>query len=182
MNHFFAECRFAACSQTQDRIVWDGAQTLYTGERGRKLYRESFAPNCWLRDPDNPPTVQLSHDGETVGQVGVVIAHNEWHIATLILEDLPIVRERFKVGAKVSVGCHSLKRHEDSDLRLVRHTVARLDHIALVNPGEIQGHIGATITNVRDAPKPTRREPADQPAIHDGELLVRDFGSIIRVR
>jgi hypothetical protein len=149
-----AQVKFAPCSQTPDRIVWDGLETLWDG----RLYKESWAPNAWLKR-ETLPTFKLSHDGDDVGEVVIVIAHNEWHIADCILEDRPIVRELVTPGARVSLEARSLKRYEDSDLRLVRHTIADLQHIALVKKGEIPGYLGAVVTSVRELktrqPSPT---------------------------
>jgi hypothetical protein len=184
MSHFYAECKFAPCSQTEDRIVWDGLETLFDGERGVKLYRESFAPDAWLvRDPANPPTFQLSHDGEVVGEVATIIAHKEWFIADVRLKDEPRVRERVRPGAKVSLGARSIRRYENADLRLVRHELAQLEHIALVDAGSIPGYIGAVVTRVREPPK-FQPKPAAEPEPVDlrPRLLVRNLGEILDVR
>jgi hypothetical protein len=156
-GHFYAEVKFAPCSQTRDRIVWDGLETLFDGARGVKLYRESFAPDAWLaHDPASPPTFQMCHEGEVIGEVATVIAHGGWFIADVRVNDEPRVRERVRPGAKVSVGAQSIRRYEDADLRLVRHELAKLDHIALVEPGAIPGYIGAVVTSVREAPRSKR--------------------------
>jgi hypothetical protein len=152
-GRFFAECRFAPCSETDRLAVRHGLQTLHEG----RLFRESFAPGCWL-PRETPATVQLSHDGEVVGEIGAVIAHKDWHLATLVLEDRPIVRERFKPGARISVGAKSIRRDQDDDLRIVRHRICQLEHIAPLLDGQTPGHIGAKITRVWE---PTvKREPS----------------------
>jgi hypothetical protein len=48
--------------------------TVYEGS----LYRESFAPSCWIAS-EKPATFQLSHDGETLGEIGAVFAAGQWH-------------------------------------------------------------------------------------------------------
>lgn len=141
-------CRFAAHT-TRDRVARDGLETLYEGQ----LVRESFGSDCWIAR-SAPATFELDHDGEVVGQVGAVIVQREWWIADSYLEDTPVVRERVRVGARVSVGARSLRRYEDADLRLVRHEIAILEHIALVGDHQVPGYVGAVITSVRELPKP----------------------------
>jgi hypothetical protein len=174
VNKLLVECRFAPCSQTSDRIVRDGLETIYAGQ----LFRESFAPDCWISGR-RPATFQLSHNGDAVGEVTAVINHRVWHIASMVVDDTPMVRERVRRGARVSLDARSIKRDEDSDLRLVRHTLAKLNHIALVNPGQVQGHLGAVITYVREM-KPAKREhparaasPRRAASMSDAELWAR---------
>lgn len=143
------EMRFAACSE-RGRIVRNGIDTWR--EDGR-IYRESFAPAAFVRG-GRAPTFRLHHDGPDVGEVRVIVNHGRWFIADALVEDTPAVREAVKVGAKVSLQARSLKRHEDHDLRLSHHELARLEHIALVAPGQRAGYLdGATaITAVREFP------------------------------
>jgi hypothetical protein len=75
----------------------------------------------------------------------------------MVDDPTPEVRERVKVGARVSLGAQSLRRYEDTEPNVVRHTLVRLEEIALVDDGEIAGFIGARITDLREVkpePKP----------------------------
>jgi hypothetical protein len=172
MSRFYCDCKFAPCSQTPLLAVRHGLETIWNGG----LYRESFSPDCWLARA-TPATVQLSHDDEVVGEISAVVASGQWHHATLVLDDRPLVRERFRRGARISVGCRSIHREQDDDLRIVRHTLAALDHIAPVLDGQVAGHIGAVVTRVWEAPAlPTRYDwhgldEADEiPEHHDPEV------------
>jgi hypothetical protein len=141
------EVRFAACSQTRSRIVRDGIDVW--NDDGQ-IYRESFAPDAFVKRL-KPATFQLQHDGEVVGEVGPIVSHGQWYLADCILEDLPIVRERVKPGARVSLQARALEFYENPDLRLRRVERAELDHIALIAPGERAGYLdGATkVTSIR---------------------------------
>lgn len=159
----FADCRFAPCSETDRLAVPHGLETLWHGE----LYRESFAPSCWLTG--RTPTFQLGHDGEAVGEVNAVVAHREWHHATLVLEDRPVIRERVRAGAPISVCFRSLKRDKWELPRVLRHRLCFLDHIALLERNDVPGHIGAQITHIWEPP--TATEPASAARTVDGITL-----------
>jgi hypothetical protein len=145
--------RLWPCSETERLLVRHGLETIWRG----KLYRESYAPGCWLT-PSEPVPFRLTHDGETIGQVKAIAASGQWHHAAFMVDDpTPEVRERVKVGARVSLGAQSLRRYEDTEPNVVRHTLVRLEEIALVDDGEIAGFIGARITDLREVkpePKP----------------------------
>jgi hypothetical protein len=149
MSRFYGECRFAPCSETDRLAVRHGIETRYDG----RLYRESFAPDCWAAKA-GPATIRLGHDGEDVGLVVVVASHGQWHHASFVIEDGPLLalaREQIVVGAKVSLDCRTWKPDEDHDLRLVRHELAWLNHIAILQPGDVPGHAGAIVTRVWEA-------------------------------
>jgi hypothetical protein len=156
------QCRFAPCSQTEALLVRHGLDTLWRG----RLYRESYAPDCWL-NPSVPVPFRLTHDDDetTIGQVMAVAASGQWHHASFMIDDpTPEVRERLKVGARVSLGAQSLRCYEDTEPNVVRHTLVRLEEIVLVEDGAIPGILGARITDLREVkadPKPaTRTAPA----------------------
>lgn len=152
MSRFFVEFKLCPCSQTADRIVYDGLDTLWEG----RLYRESYAPDAFLRRA-KPARFRLRHDSGTIGIVNVLVAHREWFHGTAVVEDGPlnkIARDRIKVGTKVSLGARSLQRYENPDLRLVRHELCELEEVALVGPDQVPGFIGAVVTHVREAPAP----------------------------
>src|SRR5437016_3360709 len=156
----YGQCRFAPCSQTEALLVRHGLDSIWRG----RLYRESYAPGCWL-NPAVPVPFRLTHDDDetTIGQVTAVAASGHWHHASFIIDDpTPDVRERVKVGARVSLGAQSLRRYEDTELRLVRHTLVMPEEIALVEDGAIAGHVGATVTRVWGPPKATRESKADE--------------------
>jgi hypothetical protein len=148
------EVRFAACSQTPNRIVQDGIDTWHQDGR---IYRESFAPGAFIKRARRAG-FRLEHDAEDVGEVTVVVAHGPWWIADCVVEDTPAVREAVKPGAKVSLQAQILKSREVADLRLHRVELADLEHIALVADGQRAGYLdGATkILSVRElaSPKP----------------------------
>lgn len=82
---------------------------------------------------------------------------------------MALAREQIVVAAKVSPDARTWKPDEDHDLRLVRHELAWLNHVAILQTGEVPGHAGATVTKVWE-PK-AKPEPA-------GELT--DTRSVIR--
>lgn len=174
-----ATCRFAPCSQTDRLIVRHGLETLHKG----RLYRESFAPHAFM-NTSAPATFQLSHDGPTVGHIVAVTASDRWFYAGFVVdtEDAELqalARERVKRGARVSPGFRSLRRDQDDDLCLIRHGLAILEEISLVDPGAVAGYIGAVVTDVHEIqPEPATLERAEE-IVHDGRPLVRRFDSAI---
>jgi hypothetical protein len=113
-GRFYAEVRFAPCSQSPFLAVRHGIETRY----GNNLYRESFAAGCWAAS-EQPATFRLSHDGEDVGRVVAVVDHGAWHHASVVIEDGPLyerARERVVVGAAVSLDGRSFKPDQDDDL------------------------------------------------------------------
>src|SRR3954466_1758410 len=93
-----------------------------------RLYRESYAPTCWLPRSE-PAPVRLHHGGPAIGHVTVTTTHNGWHHAALVIEDAPLqplARELVTPGARVSLGATSISRYENTDLRLVPPTVRTL--------------------------------------------------------
>jgi hypothetical protein len=104
---FYGECRLAPCSETPFLAVRHGIETRYDGQ----LYRESFAPECWAAKAE-PATIRLGHDGADGGRVVVVTSHGQWHHASFLIEDGPLLelaREQIVVGAKVSLDCRTWK-------------------------------------------------------------------------
>jgi hypothetical protein len=169
MTRFHGECRFAPCSETPFLAVRHGIETRYEGQ----LYRESFAPDCWAAKAESA-TIRLGHDGEDVGRVVVVTSHGPWHHASFVIEDGPLLalaREQIVVGAKVSLDCRTWKPDEDHDLRLVRHGLAWLNHIAILQPGEVPGHAGAVVATVW--------EPKPKPALDLGGYVLREGDEVI---
>jgi hypothetical protein len=149
VSAYLGSCRFAPFSESERRAVPDGLDTIWEG----RLYRESFG-DCWIARPaSSPATVRLSHDGPDVGTISVVVAHGKWHVADFVIPEGPLqarALERIRPGAPVSLEAESLRRYEDTDLRIVRHSLAKLNHIALVGRDEIAGHVGAVVTAVRE--------------------------------
>jgi hypothetical protein len=102
-----------------------------------------------------PATFQLSHDGPTVGHIVHVTASGRWFYAGFVVdtedEELQaLARERVRRGVRVSPGFRSLRRDQDDDLRHVRHELATLEEISLVDPGAVAGYIGAVVTDVHE--------------------------------
>jgi hypothetical protein len=159
VSAYVGSCRFAPFSESERRAVPDGLDTIYEGQ----LFRESFAGDCWIARPaSSPATFRLSHDGPDVGSISVVVAHGKWHLADFVIPEGPLqarALERIRPGAPVSLDARSLKRFQDDDLRIVRHSLAQLNHIALVGRDEIAGHVGAVVTAVHEL-KTTK------PAVH----------------
>jgi hypothetical protein len=177
---FHGAARFAPCAETDALMVRHGIETRY----GKELYRESFAADCWAAKAE-PATIRLGHDGADVGRVIAITPHREWHHASFVVDTednalLELAREQIVVGAKVSLDCRSLKPHKDDDLRLVRHTLAWLNHIAIVQPDEVAGHPGAIVTTVwQSKPKPFM----EGEVITGGERIVRcGIGQVLGVR
>jgi hypothetical protein len=155
---FFVNFRLCPCSQTEALAVPHGLDTMFDGSRGRRLYRESYAPDCWLPFTQKVP-FRLGHDTGAIGEVTVVAAHGRWHYGSALIDGHSdalnkFARERMKPGARISLGGRSVTWYEDPDLRIVRHTKVKLEEVALVRDGEIPGFIGAEITDVRELPQP----------------------------
>jgi hypothetical protein len=96
---------------------------------------------------------------------------------------VPLVRERVKVGARISLGARSLTRSERHEPNIVRHLACRLKEIVLVDDGVPAGYIGAVITDLREAkPEPPKLEREGE-IIHAGcGMLRRNCGTILGVR
>lgn len=159
MTNFCVDFRLAPCSQTERLAVRHSAQTLFDGKHGTMLYRESYAPECWLA-PAKPVPFNLGHDGDTVGHVVVIASQGAWHHGSAVIEDgplQPLARQLIKVGSRVSLAARSIRRDDDADLRVVRHRLCRLDEVALVREGEVAGFLEAKVTRVFEpATRPSR--------------------------
>jgi hypothetical protein len=148
VSRFYADAKIAPCSDSDRLAVRHSCQTLYK----HQLYRESFSPDCWMT-AGRPVPLRIDHDGETIGEIGVIASYGAWHHAALVVEDMPLAREKVRPGAKLSIGFRSVRREENIDLRIVRHTLVFLDEIALIGEHDVAGHIGAVVTRVYE-PKP----------------------------
>jgi hypothetical protein len=161
----FIDFKLVPCSETESLALPQGLDTIYEG----RLYRESYAPECWIRPYGHVP-FKLHHDGATIGRVTVMVAHKGWHIGTAVVEDGPflsLARSMVKPGSKISVGATSLRRYENADLRIVRHNVCKLEEVALVRENEIPGFIGAVVTGVSEPkPKPAPAKERAKPVTH----------------
>jgi hypothetical protein len=183
----YGQCRLAPCSHTGRDLIRSAQQSLWN----HRLYYESFAPGCWLNS-NEPVPLRLVHDDDetTIGQVTAIATSGQWHVAGFVVDDpTPEVRERVKVGVRVSLGAQSLKRFEDTEPNVVRHEVVRLEELVVLEPGALAGYPDARITSVHEAK--TQTKPAVRIAtpveegeliIHSGETLRRNCGTIIGVR
>jgi hypothetical protein len=163
---FFADAKIAPCSQTWRQSVRHGLRTLHEGS----LYTESFAPDCWLKR-STPVPFRLGNDGETIGEISVIVPMKEWFHASVAVYDGPlaeVAREKVRPGAKVSIGFRELVRDQDRELLILRHTLARMDELALLDERDIPGHIGATITRVYEP----RTKPAARTARNGWRALL----------
>jgi hypothetical protein len=186
MSRLLVSCRFAPyCAD--DRLL--SRSSLPVVESDGIVY-ESFGPDCWLAGGQNAE-VQFGHDTEAIGSVVVVAAASDgwWHPDVTVETDDTKVLEHCRPGTPVSVGARLLRRftYEDLDLRLRRHGLAQLQHIAIGRRGEHPGYQGAKITSVQrlrdEQPATVGREQAETVVHHRGELLVRHgVGQILGLR
>jgi phage head maturation protease len=129
--------------------------------------------------------MQDGHNSTPIGRVVVVAARDRWWMADCVVEsDDPKLLERIKVGAPISVGFDPISSDDDSDLRLRRHGLARLRHIAVLRRGEIPAYADAKITGVVEAKaKPETISAEPETLIHRrGQLLRRNCGTILGLR
>lgn len=156
MTRLLVSCRFAPYSETPRLAVRHGLDCVELDT----TWTDSFAPGAWLAGGKGA-TVQLDHDTEPVGSVVVVAARGRWWVADLVVEtDDPEVLARIKPGTGVSLGARSLGRDEDMLVRTRRHTLAQLEHIAILKRGQIPVYQGAKITSVTEAKARTKPAPA----------------------
>jgi len=119
------------------------------------IWRESFAPGAFLAASE-PVPVTLQHDGPTIGHVTVVTACREWHLADMLIEAHDGRLDRVRVRTPVSIDARSVRRDDDDDLRIRRHTLVRLDAVAILGAGEVPWFQHAKIVGVRELPvRPT---------------------------
>jgi hypothetical protein len=169
--------RISVCSETERLLVRHGLESIWRG----RLYRESYSPSCWL-DPAAPVPFRLAHDGETIGHVTALAASGQWHHALFVVDDpTPEVRERVKVGARVSLGAQSLRRYENTDPNVVRHTLVRLEEIALVDDDAVAGFIGARIDSLHEVkPQPKSAVRTADAPLESGEVIIPSGGALRR--
>jgi hypothetical protein len=153
----YGQCRFAPCSHTDRDLIRSAQQTLWN----HRLYYESYSPACWL-NPNEPVPLRLTHDDDetTIGQVTAIATSGQWHVAGFVVDDpTPEVRERVKVGARVSLGAQSLRRYEDTEPNVVRHELVRLEELVVVEPGALAGYVDARITSMHKPKTQTKPQP-----------------------
>jgi hypothetical protein len=166
-------CRLAPCSESWREAIYVGLPTVFDGRR----VRESFASTAFIADGKRVPIV-LGHDreDEPVGHVVSRIAHGGWHLADFVLDDsIPlsaVAADRLRVGAGVSIGARSLRRdallEEDG---IVRHELARLEHVVICGPGEIPCYRDARITGILKSASVTRSAATQEPADEDAARM-----------
>lgn len=175
-------CRLAPYSETEALMVRHAAQTI---DHDGVLIRESFGPACWVKR-EHPAVVNLEHDSEeTVGHVTNLVAFEDgwWYCDFVILDERPAVLERLEVGKRVSIGARSIAADRDDDLNIVRHTLAELQEVTLIEPDKqaLAGYLGAVILSVRRSkPKPKRATVQPPPARRVEGELVETHGPIRR--
>jgi hypothetical protein len=97
-------------------------------------------------------TVEFDHDAEVIGQVFSVGGSDKWIEADLVVEsDDPEVLARIRPGTPVSLGGKALASASDLELRLKRHLLVHLEHVAILKEGQIGAIPGAKILSVREA-------------------------------
>ena len=112
----------------------------------------------------------LSHaPDKVVGHVCNRIAHKGWHHVTFQLDHSKnlscVARDLLKVGTPVSIGCRSLAHDKSlAERKVKRHTVAKLDELSILGPGEHPAYAGAQVTEILEpsakrAPAPARPAP-----------------------
>jgi hypothetical protein len=105
--------------------------------------------------------VQYGHNSTVIGSVDVVAAGRDgwWYADATIdtghLTDDAVVLERIRVGAPISVGFDPIHSDDDLHLRLRRHDLAQLRHIAVLRRGEIPAFAGAKIIAVTESKRAT---------------------------
>lgn len=176
MTRLLVDATIAPCSETwRDavRCAEDVVDSIGT-------WRESFAPLCWLARGNGAP-VLADHDGAPIGSVFQIIDHGGWHIAEVIIEsDDEKLLERVRVGQAVSIDAYSTDIDHDIDLRLRRHIVTRLNHLAILRDRDIPGYAGAKILAVRELPA---RTTAKGEVIATRGIIRREgIGQVIGVR
>ncbi len=160
MTRLHVSCRFAPYAERPGLLARHG---LPVAEPDAVWY-ESFGPDCWLLK-GRGAQVQFGHNTKRVGDVIVVAGIDRWWHADMQLEsDDAALLARCKPGAPVSVGFDPLRADEDYDLRLRRHTIARLSHVAILKPGEIPAYADAKIMAVSAA-----KVKARQAALSDAQ-------------
>jgi hypothetical protein len=163
--------RVAPCSQTPFLAVRHGLEIVDADDC--QTWRESFAPGSFLARA-TPAPVTLRHDGPTIGHVTLVTDFREWHLADMLVEAEDELLDRVKIGTPVSIDARSVKRDDDSDLRIRRHSLVRLDAVAVLGRGEVPYYEHAKITGVREL----GARPVDR-AVDEGEF-VETGGAMIR--
>jgi hypothetical protein len=141
------ECKFAPYSATPLLSVRHSGEVV---ERDGNWY-ESFAPDCWLARGKGAQ-IQFGHNSPVIGWVSVVTGCRDgwWRADGVIDCDDAVVLKRIRVGTPVSVGFDPIHHDDDLHLRLRRHDLAELRHIAVLRRGEIPAFAGAKITAVRE--------------------------------
>jgi hypothetical protein len=145
---------------------------------GSYVWTEVFDENVWTADT-RPVPIMLRHDADEtiVGSVVARVAHNGWHVVDFMLDPerslASVAYDRLRVGTGVSIGATSLRR-DDNALSLVRrHKLARLEHIAILEPNQLPGIAAARVTRIIEPSKklivrqPASTTPARRPVEAD---------------
>jgi hypothetical protein len=207
IRRFLVEAKIAPHSATRGLAVRNGARLIdNTGESILESFSSGAFENrgkgaAFLLDHDH-------YDEQRIGYVQSVLDNGVWHTADLIVElfhddgAVPAILERLKPGTKVSPKFLTLEEDRsdggENGVDVVRVTRARLEHVALLERGDIAGYQGAVITRVveLDAPTPPKRKPTtaapaktpNRPARAEGEVIIttgtirRNCCTILRLR
>jgi|tagenome__1003787_1003787.scaffolds.fasta_scaffold20900887_1 hypothetical protein len=155
MKRLLVSARIAPCSETPFLAVRHALEIVDPDDC--QVWRESFASGAFLAAPKPVPVV-LSHDGLTIGTVSIVVPFREWHVADMLIEAEDDQLDRVRPGTAVSIDARSVKRTDDADLRIRRHSLIRLDAVAILGAGEVPYYEHAKITAVRELPAPRMAE------------------------
>lgn len=170
MSRYLVSVKLAPCSQTKADIVRAAGEVV---ERDGVWY-ESFAPGCFARN-GRDAEVSIGHDTESVGSVVTVVAKGDLFYADMVVEsDDPQVLARIRPGTPVSLGARSLVSDADHHLRLKRHLVCELEHVAIAAPHQVGCFPGAKITSVTETTL-ARTKPTSLATINWRELLPAEY-------
>ncbi len=184
MRRFHVEMKLAPHSAGAHLAVRNAARLV---DNGRPVL-ESFASKAFV-DRGKGADFLLDHDADApIGRIVSTFADGVWITADAIVElhddsDAPAILERLKPGARVSPKYVALvedREHDETGTDLVRILEARLEHVALLERGDVAGYQGAIITRVveLDARTPAKRKakpkrkPAGRSREVEGELVV----------
>jgi hypothetical protein len=177
VTRLLVDARIAPCSETEALAVRHACDVAMEGA----VWRESFAPGAFIVGGAGAK-VTARHDGPTIGHVALVVDHGGWHVADLVLDledDLP---DLIQPGRPVSIDARSIRRDDDEDLHIRRHTLVQLQAVALLADGERPWYPEAKIISVRQLP--ARREPTVGVECHgEPRVIVRHgIGQMLGVR
>jgi hypothetical protein len=158
-NRYY-RARFAPSSSDWRAAIYNGVEVVDDG-----LWKESFADGAFLT-PAKPVPVVLGHnEAKVVGEVVARTTDGGWHIADFTLDHSralsAVALDLLRIGTPVSIGARSL-RHDKllAEDGVKRHTIATLDEISILGPGETPAYRGAQITHVLPFRQP---EPKAKP-------------------